>query len=211
MCKSGTLSREEFEKEVDDFLETAKNAKDSWHVEFSQGKRRAKYLVKHDFKLRNHTVTEDDVARQSIEDKNWGLKAEDDNDSCALSVNHSSNVNEEFIKYEYHIVYSHSYGVPVLYFTASQQDGKLVNLEEIWKSVPEVYRKRLEYEKWTFLTQQEHPYLCVPFYQLHPCHTADMMKAAFTATADRPVNYLVTWLSSVGPVIGLNLSNAYSM
>lgn len=36
MCKSSTLSREEFEKEVDDFLETAKNAKDSWHVEFSQ-------------------------------------------------------------------------------------------------------------------------------------------------------------------------------
>ena len=39
-----------------------------------------KYLVKHDFKLRNHTVTEDDAARQSIEDTNWGLKAEDDND-----------------------------------------------------------------------------------------------------------------------------------
>lgn len=33
-------------------------------------------------------------------------------------------------------------------------DGKLVSLEEIWKSVPEVYSKRLEYEKWTFLTQQ---------------------------------------------------------
>ncbi|XP_074612591.1 uncharacterized protein LOC141866937 isoform X1 [Acropora palmata] len=130
MCKSGTLSREEFEKEVDDFLETAKNAKDSWHVEFSQGKRRAKYLVKHDFKLRNHTVTEDDVARQSIEDKNWGLKAEDDNDSCALSVNHLSNVNEEFIKYEYHIVYSHSYGVPVLYFTASQQ-GRFLSYERV--------------------------------------------------------------------------------
>ena len=25
-------------------------------------------------------MTEDDAARQSIEDKNWGLKAEDDND-----------------------------------------------------------------------------------------------------------------------------------
>ena len=53
-------------------------------VHILQGKKRAKYLVKHDFKLRNHTVTEDDSERQSIEDKNWGLMAEDDNDvlSC---------------------------------------------------------------------------------------------------------------------------------
>ena len=50
--------------------------------------------------------------------------------SCALSVNHSSNVNEEFIKYEYHIVYSHSYGVPVLYFTASQP-GRFLSYERV--------------------------------------------------------------------------------
>ena len=32
---------------------------------------------------------------------------------------------------------------------------------------------------------QEHPYLGVPFYQLHPCHTADMMKRALSIDSDR--------------------------
>ena len=35
-------------------------------------------------------------------------------------------------------------------------DGKLVGLEEVWENVPDVYRERLEHEKWTFLTQQVH-------------------------------------------------------
>ena len=33
---------------------------------------------------------------------------------------HSSE-NTEFLKFEYHVIYSFSYNVPVLYFTASQQ------------------------------------------------------------------------------------------
>lgn len=33
-------------------------------------------------------------------------------------------------------------------------DGKLVNLDEVWDNVPDVYRERLAHEKWTFLTQQ---------------------------------------------------------
>ena len=39
-------------------------------------------------------------------------------------------------------------------------DGKLISLEEVWENVPDVYRKRLEYEKWTFLTQQVGNGLC---------------------------------------------------
>jgi len=29
--------------------------------------------------------------------------------------------NREFLKFEYHVIYSFSYSVPVLYFTASRQ------------------------------------------------------------------------------------------
>jgi len=32
---------------------------------------------------------------------------------------------------------------------------------------------------------QEHPYLGVPFYQLHPCHTADVMKRASSVSEDK--------------------------
>ncbi|KAJ8305914.1 hypothetical protein KUTeg_016459 [Tegillarca granosa] len=52
----------------------------------------------------------------------------------------------------------------------------MVSLEEIWRCVPSHYRDKLEVDKWSFLTQQEHPFLGRPFYQLHPCHTADLMK-----------------------------------
>ena len=45
-----------------------------------QGKRKMRYLVKYDVKLKKHTVIEDDSAGYSVEDKNWGLKAEDDDD-----------------------------------------------------------------------------------------------------------------------------------
>jgi len=167
-----------------------------------------KYLIKHEVKLNIREEREDEPGKPQ-EEKSWGVEEEDD--STTVSGYQHSGINKEFLKYEYHILYSNSYSVPVLYFTASKQDGRLISLEEVWESVPDVYRGRLEHEKWTFLTQQDHPYLGVPFYQLHPCHTANMMKKASSLTSDKHVNYLVTWLSTVGPVVGLDLSLAYSM
>jgi len=80
------------------------------------------------------------------------------------------------ITYEYHFVYSESYNVPVCYFQAYKQDGMSLNLDEIWKLVPSTHSHALK-EKWSFISQQEHPYLLTPFFHLHPCHTAVMMKA----------------------------------
>ncbi|XP_072025034.1 ubiquitin-like-conjugating enzyme ATG10 isoform X3 [Amphiura filiformis] len=120
--------------------------------------------------------------------------------------------SSEFHQYEYHIVYSSSYSVPVLYFTACKSDGKLLSLDEVWQAIPEYYQTRLQHQRWTFITQQEHPYLGRPFFQLHPCHTADLMHAVLPQGTDstKRSNYLVTWLSSVGPVVGLSLPLVYS-
>nr|XP_015215767.1 PREDICTED: ubiquitin-like-conjugating enzyme ATG10 [Lepisosteus oculatus] len=49
----------------------------------------------------------------------------------------------EVIRYEYHVVYSCSYRVPVLYFRASTLEGRPLGLEEIWAGVHEHYRERL--------------------------------------------------------------------
>ena len=40
---------------------------------------------------------------------------------CVTSGQPESDMNKTFLKYEYHVIYSTSYGVPVLYFTASRQ------------------------------------------------------------------------------------------
>jgi flavin reductase (DIM6/NTAB) family NADH-FMN oxidoreductase RutF len=51
------------------------------------------------------------------------------------------------------------------------------------------------------LTVTDHPVLGRPFFQLHPCHTADLMAEVMGAGAGG--NYVRTWLSLLGPVVGL--------
>ncbi|KAK3091635.1 hypothetical protein FSP39_021407 [Pinctada imbricata] len=97
----------------------------------------------------------------------------------------------------------------VLFILSYALDGQLLSLEDVWKIVPDFYRERLEHERWTFLTQQEHPILHRPFYQLHPCRTADLMEN-IPQCQDRS-KYLTSWLSAVGPVVGLNLPLAYGL
>eukprot|EP00057_Strongylocentrotus_purpuratus_P010345 XP_011664819.1 PREDICTED: ubiquitin-like-conjugating enzyme ATG10 [Strongylocentrotus purpuratus] len=113
----------------------------------------------------------------------------------------------ESCQFEYHIIHSASYNVPVLYFTACKSDGKLLTLEEVWRQVPGSYQERLRHQRWTFITQQEHPLLGRPFFQLHPCRTADLMKSVAPISKG---NYVMTWLSSVGPVVGLELPLAFA-
>ena len=66
--------------------------------------------------------------------------------------------------------------------------------------------------KWESLTQHPHPVLQTPFFQLHPCHTENWMEvvAKNSGTGEKFGNYLVTWLSFVGPNVGLYLDNGYA-
>ncbi|MBZ3880511.1 V-type proton ATPase subunit S1-like protein [Sciurus carolinensis] len=81
----------------------------------------------------------------------------------------------EVIKYEYHVLYSSSYQVPVLYFRASFLDGRPLALKDIWEGVHECYQTRLLQGPWDTITQQEHPILGQPFFVLHPCKTNEFM------------------------------------
>ncbi|XP_068391707.1 ubiquitin-like-conjugating enzyme ATG10 isoform X4 [Eschrichtius robustus] len=60
----------------------------------------------------------------------------------------------EVIKYEYHVLYSCSYQVPVLYFRASFLDGSPLALKDIWEGVHECYKTRLLHGPWDTITQQ---------------------------------------------------------
>ncbi|KAM9693827.1 ubiquitin-like-conjugating enzyme ATG10 isoform 2-T4 [Trichechus inunguis] len=63
-------------------------------------------------------------------------------------------VASEVIKYEYHVLYSCSYQVPVLYFRASFLDGRPLTLKDIWEGVHECYKTRLLQGPWDTITQQ---------------------------------------------------------
>ncbi|XP_003786066.1 ubiquitin-like-conjugating enzyme ATG10 [Otolemur garnettii] len=118
----------------------------------------------------------------------------------------------EVIKYEYHVLYSCSYQVPVLYFRASFLDGRPLTLKDIWEGVHEYYKTRLLQGPWDTITQQEHPILGQPFFILHPCKTNEFMTPILknSQKINRHVNYITSWLSIVGPVVGLNLPLSYA-
>nr|XP_048311842.1 ubiquitin-like-conjugating enzyme ATG10 [Myodes glareolus] len=123
-----------------------------------------------------------------------------------------STTASEVIKYEYHILYSCSYQVPVLYFRASFLDGRPLVLKDIWEGVHDCYKTRLLQGPWDTITQQEHPILGQPFFVLHPCKTNEFMTAVLknSQKINRNVNYITSWLSIVGPVVGLNLPLSYA-
>ncbi|XP_062340070.1 ubiquitin-like-conjugating enzyme ATG10 isoform X1 [Osmerus eperlanus] len=136
----------------------------------------------------------------------------DDNEDEELTCSSVSEGSNQVVQYEYHILYSCSYQTPVLYFRASTLDGRSLSLEEVWNGVHPNYRIRLQNSPWDSITQQEHPLLGQPFFMLHPCKTEEFMRPVMQAALEehRQVNYVVTWLSVVGPVVGLDIPLSYS-
>lgn len=112
----------------------------------------------------------------------------------------------DMLTWEYHVLYSHSYSVPILYFNAWTNDGRLLSLEDMWRRVHANFQDSLQENRWSVLTQQEHPVLRRPFYLLHPCHTAHLL-GCFQGKSP---NIVITWLSTVGPVVGLTLAQQYA-
>ncbi|KAL3868629.1 hypothetical protein ACJMK2_041420 [Sinanodonta woodiana] len=143
---------------------------------------------------RERTLSDSQNIKEPVEDLDEAVVQ--DNVSTSTSM----------VTFVYHVVYNASYAVPVLYFNAYKPDGQLLSLEEVWAIVPQHYQDRLREERWTFITQQEHPILGRPFYQLHPCHTSTLM----SQIPDTPgSNYLISWMSAVGPVLRLEMSMRY--
>ncbi|XP_026423877.1 ubiquitin-like-conjugating enzyme ATG10 isoform X1 [Papaver somniferum] len=134
-------------------------------------------------------------------------------DSATLVLNDDD--QEELHHYDFHIVYSNSYRVPVLYFRGYRSDGQILTLDEVERDLPANSLKVLRESKWTFITQEEHPLLNRPWYTLHPCGTSEWMKLLFlggysqakdgSSSGSVMQQYLVSWLSVVGQAVGLNV------
>uniref|UniRef100_A0A0D9ZMN0 6,7-dimethyl-8-ribityllumazine synthase, chloroplastic n=1 Tax=Oryza glumipatula TaxID=40148 RepID=A0A0D9ZMN0_9ORYZ len=109
--------------------------------------------------------------------------------------------------YDYHVVYSFSYKVPVLYFQGHQSGGQLLTLDEIKEDLPSLSLKLLGESRWTFITREEHPHFSRPWFTLHPCGTSDCMKLLLEGMQDKDqqVRYLPAWLTVVGQAVGLKI------
>lgn len=115
---------------------------------------------------------------------------------------------------DYHVIYSPSYSVPVLYINARHQDGRLLGYDEMHQIFAPSHSDCMKSQIWTTMTQVEHPVFQTPTYMLHPCKTATMMSNVLPQLPEGSRDskydcYLLQWLSSVGPAVGLTLPCGY--
>jgi ubiquitin-like-conjugating enzyme ATG10 len=193
---AGSVTLEEFNRCITQVLTISDRLADGWTLH-NKDAPEATYLVKKIFVP--NTDKKSDVS-QSL------LLLEEPVDDVLEDVNVITESGSGMITWEYHVLYSHSYSVPILYFNAWTNDGRLLSLEDVWSRVHSNFQDLLQESRWSVLTQQEHPVLRKPFYMLHPCRTAQFL-ACFHG---RSANIVITWLSTVGPAVGLTFGPQYA-
>lgn len=174
-------------------------------------------------------------------------------DACLLPSAHhlprpSSDAASD-VDWEFHIVYSGVFRVPGLWLAAIWPDGRPLTEAELARALPtppdvafaaadtDPQRRlgdghasgsqqpaRQVVERWTMLSQDEHPVLGRPFCCLHPCGTAARMRhlggpppekeACDDGDDDdddtmRGMAYLIKWFGLVAPVVGLRYPAAF--
>eukprot|EP01130_Rhizamoeba_saxonica_P008723 TRINITY_DN3525_c0_g1_i2.p1 TRINITY_DN3525_c0_g1~~TRINITY_DN3525_c0_g1_i2.p1 ORF type:complete len:211 (-),score=29.64 TRINITY_DN3525_c0_g1_i2:51-683(-) len=121
----------------------------------------------------------------------------EESDECASYIEPHI-TDKQYRLYRYHILYSKVFNVPTLYFNVFDKDGQLLTLEQVWEELPLQYKND---NKWTFITQVDHPIEGMPYFQIHPCNTMKFMEKMTT----NPSNFLLSWLSVYGPIVGLHM------
>ena len=234
-----TLSYEEFVRQARGLVAESERLGDGWElsrVRVTDSPEETEYLVKKTIRMVNFHDPEAPGEELENPQEAGGPDEFEDHDPAALqSSKDSSKDGSTAVNFDYNIVHSPSYQVPVLYFTATLSTGRQVPLEGVWQLMSPAHATGSGTE-WGTVTQLEHPLLCRPFYHIHPCHTADVMgmavqrhgneteqelggreeeeqcsqsATAVTECGEGATSYLLSWLSMYGPTVGLQVPLRY--
>ncbi|CAI4226283.1 unnamed protein product [Auanema sp. JU1783] len=103
---------------------------------------------------------------------------------------------EIVVNRQVHITYSSVYGVPSLWFNIYRRDGIPLTADESLELSKHVNNNGFLKN----MTQNEHPYLGLLFYNIHPCRTEKVMEQ-LSGTG----NFIAKWLSVYGAPIGVEV------
>lgn len=139
-----------------------------------------------------------------INDK-WVLESPNSEDPGGkfLRYKQMKSINGRIFHFDYHVLYSLSYAVPMFYFNVQDTEtGASVTLEEFREFFIEKCPEIPDLN--SVLTQMEHPLFYRPFLALHPCRTQELL-GKFPDSH----NKVTTFISLYGPFIFLNLDLEY--
>ncbi|XP_076648298.1 autophagy-related 10 [Halictus rubicundus] len=190
----GTLTWEEFIENAISLIELSNKICDGWELRGKKDVPGEAYLVRqkklffpeNDSMLKSNDTEEDDL--------NFELTLTED------PFEAPSTIEKPFVT-EHHVLWSMSYGVPVLYFHGWKSDFPGINPITVREAQSLALDADLNYKE---LSQAIHPVLGTPFLHLHPCKSQELLQFTYKSK-----NKLVSWLSTIAPSAFLKLQPVY--
>jgi ubiquitin-like-conjugating enzyme ATG10 len=136
------------------------------------------------------TELEDDTILQDV-DAYCGSKSTADAIATADTGKQTTTTTTTYLQWNFSVVYSDTYQVPVLYFTV--QDCVTGNTCGRQKVLDCLLRKQRHeegeeeeeaHDTWEFISQEQHPILNIPSYFLHPCQSSQRLHLLLQAQRD---------------------------
>jgi hypothetical protein len=109
-------------------------------------------------------------------------------------------------EWNFSIVYSETWRVPVLYFRVQQRDGTPCTRDHVLGVLAGGSHHNQVLDSWDFISHEEHPVSRCPSFFLHPCRTQERLETLQASTSDEALR-LLSWMSMIFPSVGDSISS----